>query len=162
MARDLTGVYYAKNTATGVYADLTTSFNGLRILKVDGFLSQGKPVNIYTAQWVNSQKEDFLITTKDTSGNPKVIRENGDIDITFIVHDKYASSGTTIDVMQVHDSFIAYMTNTDVWIKSAYAGNKSVHCACLQPYKPTTVKLQRGAASWVMGTLTLHMIDKIE
>lgn len=154
---DLTGKYYLKNTAAGTFADVTTMYNGLRILKVDGFLAKGKPVNIYTAQWVNSQTEDFMITTVDTNSNPVVIRENVDLEITFIVHQKYAS--TTIDVMTVHDNFIGYMTGSDVWIKSAYVGNKYVHCVCLKEYKPTTVKLQRGAESWVMGTITLHCLE---
>lgn len=157
MNNDLTGKYYLKNTEAGTFSDVTSLFNGLRILKVDGFLSKGKPVNIYTAQWVNSQSEDFMITTLDSQNNPVVIRENVDLEITFIVHSSYASS--SIDVMTVHDSFINYMTNSDVWIKSAYVGNKYAHCICLKDYKPTTVKLQRGGSSWVMGTITMHCLD---
>lgn len=157
MNNDLTGKYYLKNTEAGTFSDVTSLFDGLRILKVDGFLSKGKPVNIYTAQWVNSQKEDFMITTLDAQNNPVVIRENVDLEITFIVHSSYASS--SIDVMTVHDSFINYMTNTDVWIKSAYVGNKYAHCVCLKDYKPTTVKLQRGDSSWVMGTITMHCLN---
>lgn len=157
MNNDLTGKYYLKNTEAGTFSDVTSLFNGLRILKVDGFLSKGKPVNIYTAQWVNSQSEDFMITTLDSQNNPVVIRENVDLEITFIVHSSYASS--SIDVMTVHDSFINYMTNSDVWIKSAYVGNKYAHCICLKDYKPTTAKLQRGGSSWVMGTITMHCLN---
>jgi len=157
MNNDLTGKYYLKNTEAGTFSDVTSLFNGLRILKVDGFLSKGKPVNIYTAQWVNSQSEDFMITTLDSQNNPVVIRENSDLEITFIVHSSYASG--SIDVMTVHDSFINYMTNSDVWIKSAYVGNKYAHCVCLKEYKPTTAKLQRGGSSWVMGTITMHCLN---
>lgn len=157
MAQDLKNKYFAKNTANGSFVDITTQFDGLRVLKVDGFLAKGNPINIYTAQWINDQNEDFLITTKDASNNPVVIRENVDIEITFIVRQKYATN--TIDVMAIHDAFVDFMTNSDIWLKSAYVNNKYVHCVCLKEYKPTTVKLQRGTASWVMGTITLHTLD---
>ena len=157
MAQDLKNKYFAKNTANGSFVDITTQFDGLRVLKVDGFLAKGNPINIYTAQWINDQNEDFLITTKDASNNPVVIRENVDIEITFIVRQKYATN--TIDVMTIHDAFVDFMTNSDIWLKSAYVNNKYVHCVCLKEYKPTTVKLQRGTASWVMGTITLHTLD---
>lgn len=152
--------YYVKNSEGGDFVDITSAFNGLAVLKVDGFLKKGKPVNIYTAQWIDNQDEDFLITTLDSNNNPVVIRENVDIEITFIIRQKYASPNAgTINVQSVHDSFISYMTNTDVWIKSSYVGNKYVHCVCLKEYSPTTVKLGRGVNSYIMGTLTLHTLD---
>lgn len=157
MAQDLRNKYFVKNTENGTFADVTTLFDGVRVLKVDGFLSKGKPVNIYTAQWINEQDEDFLITTEQENV-PVVIRENVDLEITFIVHSKYATNHD-IDVMTQHNAFVDYMTNSDVWVKSAYVNNRYVHCVCLKEYKPTVVKLQRGDASWVMGTLTLHTLD---
>lgn len=153
---ELIGKYFVKNTENGTWNDVTTLFNGLRVLKVDGFLTKGKPVNIYTAQWVDSQEEDFLIADEE-NGTPIVVRENTDIAVTFIVRQKYATS--SIDAMSVHDAFINYMTGSDVWIKSAYVWNKYVHCVCLQEYKPTIYKLQRGSNSWIMGTITLHALD---
>lgn len=157
MAQDLRNKYFVKNTESGTFADVTTLFDGVRVLKVDGFLSKGKPVNIYTAQWVNEQEEDFLITTEQKNV-PVVIRENVDLEITFIVHSKYATNHN-IDVMTQHNAFVDYMTNSDVWVKSAYVNNSYVHCVCMKEYKPTVAKLQRGDASWVMGTLTLHTLD---
>ena len=154
---DSSNRYFVKNTANGVFQDITTLFDGVAVLKVDGMLGRGKPVNIYTAQWVNSQREDFLITSTDSQNNPLVIRENVDISLTFIVRQKYASG--TINVQSVHDSFVAYMTGSDVWIKSAYLGNKYVHCVCLSEYKPTTIKFGRGNDSYAMGTITLHTLD---
>lgn len=154
--------YYVKNTENGTFQDITTLFDGVAVLKVDGFLAKGKPVNIYTAQWIDSQVEDFLITKETTVSNtttPVVVRENTDIDITFIIRKKYATTQTNFDALSVHDAFVDYMTNTDVWIKSSYVGNKYVHCVCLKEYKPTNVKLQRGDSSWIMGTLTLHCLD---
>lgn len=158
-------VYQVKNTESGTYQNIETMFPGVAILKVDGMLERGEPVNIYTAQWVNSQEEDFLITTRDIYDNPIVIRKNVDIEVTFIVKQKYASS--TIDVMTTHDNFVDYMTGSDVWIKSSYMNNKYVHCVCLKEYKPTNVKLHRtfndnGRSidnSYVIGTITLHTLD---
>jgi hypothetical protein len=149
--------YFVKNTSDGVFQDITTLFDGVAVLKVDGILAKGKPVNIYTAQWVNSQVEDFMITTLDQNDRPIVIRENVDIELTFIVHQKYATN--TIDVQEVHDSFASYMTGSDVWIRSSYVGNKYVHCVCLKDYKPTTVKLQRGINSYIIGTISFHTLD---
>lgn len=161
---DLTGKYFAKNTENGTFADLTTTYKGLRILKVDGFNGKGKPINIYTAQWINHQDEDFLITTLDNNNHPVVIRENVDLEITFIVRKKYATFATTQeanawDCLTTHDNFISFMTDSDIWLKSAYVNNKYVHCVCLKEYKPTTQKLQRGDDSWIMGTITLHTLE---
>lgn len=161
-------VYYAKNISGGTFQDISTLFNGVQTLKMDGFLAKGKPVNIYTAQWVNSQQEDFLITTVREVNNvevPVVIRENVDIEITFIVRKKYATfltpeAAAAWDCQSVHDAFVAYMTDGDIWIKSGYMGNKQAHCVCLKEYKPTTVKLHRNDdKSYILGTITLHTLD---
>lgn len=149
--------YFVKNTNNGTFADITALFNGVAVLKLDGMLAKGKPVNIYTAQWIDSQQEDFMITTLDGSNNPVVIRENVDLELTFIVRQKYATS--TINVQSVHDNFVDYMTGSDVWLKSSYVGNKYVHCVCLKEYKPTTVKLERGNDSYIIGTITFHTLD---
>lgn len=159
MANNSSNRYYAKNTENGTFADITTLFDGVAILKVSGMCSKGKPVNVYTGQWVDSQAEDFMITTLDNNNNPVVVRENVDIDLTFIVRKKYAATQTNFDVQAVHDSFVDYMTNSDVWIKSGYLGNKYVHCICMKEYKPTTVDLERGDNSYMMGTITLHTLD---
>lgn len=153
--------YQVKNSSSGSFENIETMFNGLRILKMDGFLAKGKPINIYTAQWVDSQEEDFLITTiSETTNTPIVVRENIDIEITFIIRKKYAQNpSVSFDVLSVHDAFISYMTDSDVWIKSSYVNNKFVHCVCLKEYKPTTQKLKRGDKSWIMGTITLHCLD---
>lgn len=151
--------YFVKNTSNGTFADITTLFDGVAVLKLDGMLAKGKPVNIYTAQWIDSQQEDFMITTLNGSGNPVVIRENVDLELTFIVRKKYASSQQNFNALSAHDNFIAYMTNSDIWLKSSYVGNKYVHCVCLKEYKPTTVKLERGNDSYIIGTITFHTLD---
>jgi len=150
--------FFAKNTESGTFQDITTMFDGVAVLKLDGMLAKGEPVNVYTAQWIDSQQEDFMITTLDGSNNPVVvIRKNVDLELTFIVRQKYATG--TIDVQTVHDNFVDYITGSDVWLKSSYVGNKYVHCVCLKEYKPTTVKLGRGDSSYIMGTITLHCLD---
>ena len=149
--------FFVKNTQSGTFQDITTLFNGVAVLKLDGMLAKGEPVNVYTAQWIDSQQEDFMITTLDDNDNPVVIRKNVDLELTFIVRQKYATG--TIDVQTVHDNFVDYITGSDVWLKSSYVGNKYVHCVCLKEYKPTTVKLGRGDNSYIMGTITLHCLD---
>ena len=149
--------FFAKNTESGTFQDITAMFDGVAVLKLDGMLAKGEPVNVYTAQWIDSQQEDFMITTLDDNDNPVVIRKNVDLELTFIVRQKYATG--TIDVQTVHDNFVDYITGSDVWLKSSYIGNKYVHCVCLKEYKPTTVKLGRGDSSYIMGTITLHCLD---
>ena len=149
--------YFIKNSESSSWEDITSKFDGVRILKMDGFLEKGEPINIFTQQWLSNQKEDFLITTLDSSDNPVVVRKNVDLELTFIVRQKYATG--TIDVQTVHDNFVDYITGSDVWLKSSYVGNKYVHCVCLKEYKPTTVKLGRGDNSYIMGTITLHCLD---
>lgn len=149
--------YFAKNSELGTFRDLTTMFDGLAVLKLTGLSSKGKPINIYTEQWFDNQGEDFMITSHDGNNNPVVVRENVNIELTFIIRQKYAT--ITRNLLTVHDSFIAYMTNTDVWLKSSYMGNKYVHCVCLTEYKPTVMNLERGDNSYIMGTITLHTLD---
>lgn len=151
--------YFVKNTENGSFTDITTLFDGVAVLMLTGLSSKGKPVNIYTEQWVNEQEEDFLITTLDENNHPVVVRENVDIELTFIVRKKYATTQENFDVLAKHDAFVDYMTNTDVWLKSAYMGNKYVHCVCEKEYKPTAVMLNRGDNSYMTGTITLHTLD---
>lgn len=149
--------FFVKNTQSGTFQDITTMFDGVAVLKLDGMLAKGEPINIFTQQWLSNQKEDFLITTLDDNDNPVVVRKNVDLELTFIVRQKYATA--TIDVQTVHDNFVDYITGSDIWLKSSYVGNKYVHCVCLKEYKPTTVKLGRGDNSYIMGTITLHCLD---
>lgn len=150
-------IYFVKNTSNGNFVDVTTLFDGVRILKMSSMFAKGEAINVATQQWQDSQAEDCIIT-KEVNGVPVIVRKNVDIDVTFIVRQKYATN--TIDVEAVHDSFVDFMTDTDIWIKSAYSGNKSVHCVCQKDYKPTTEKLNRGENSYMMGTITLHTLDK--
>ena len=152
--------YFIKTSVDGQYADIASLVNGARILEIKGILDQGKAVNIYTAQWIDSQTEDFLITTVDENEHPVVIRENADISITFIVGERYKVGSSTIDVAEQHDLLISKLTSSDVWIKTLYA-NKVAHCVALDSYSPTTIKLQRGRNSYIMGTVKLHILEAV-
>ena len=155
---DLTGQYFVKNSTSGNYTDFATLFDGLRILKIDGMTGKGQAKNVYTASWEYDEEEDFAIVMQDDEDPVKIIRECTDLDITFIIKSSYATN--PIDVHVQHAKFIRYMTNSDVWVKSMYQNKLEVHCVCLKEYKPTTEKYQRGTDSWVMGTLSLHMLEQ--
>lgn len=142
------------------YTPISELFKGVRILKVEGLASTGAPKNIYTASWVNSQTEDYMVTTQETREGEDydvVLRNNTDIEITFIVGDKYAD--TDIDVRVTHDAFIAYMTDGALYVKSNYT-DRAMRCVCLKEYKPTLVRLKRQTKNnYITGTLTLHALD---
>ena len=153
---DLRQSYYVKNTSTGIFQDVATKFQGVRVLSVTGVAAKGKAVNVYHEQWMDSETEDFMITTN----NGTIIRENVDIEVTFLVHNKYATN--TIDVKTQHDAFVNYMTNSDVWIRTSYQNNVIAHCVCLDGYEPTTMKLKRDEnANYALGTIKLHCIETI-
>lgn len=158
MANSLNLKYYLKNTDIGSFTDVTTLFDGVNILKIEGLASVGKTVNVFTQQWVNSQTEDFLITTLDDEDNPIVIRENVDIKITFAISKRYARSRVS-ETLSIYNDFIAYMTGSDVWIASSYIGLQ-VHCMALNGFEPRTIKIQRGDNSYIIGELTLHTLEK--
>ncbi len=157
MIQDLKQAYFLKNTENGTFADVTTMFQGVRILKVDGMGAKGKAKNVFTQDWMYDETEDMEIVMENDTDPIQILRENVDIEVTFLVKQKYAS--TTINVQTQHDLFVNYMTKTDVWIKSNYMGDKSVHCVCLNEYKPTIMKLKRGNDSFAMGTITLHCLE---
>lgn len=150
MMNDLKEKYFFRKKTTDDWDDVTELFDGLRVLKIDGYNKLGKPVNVYTAQWVDTQSEDYVIAGND------VIYENGDIEITFIISGRYAVN--SISVEEVHDDFKEYMTKGDLYVKSKYTG-KEVRCACLEGYAPTTEDYKRGVKSYVMGTIKLHCLD---
>lgn len=154
----LKGKYLIKNKANGTMTDVTTLFNGVRILMVSGLSALGETKNVYTSDWEYETAEDMAIVMQDSTDTVGIVRENVDIQVTFCVRQKYADR--QIDVGIVHDNFVKYMTDTDVWVKSMYDGGKTVHCICLKGYEPTAKKLNRGESSYAMGTITLHCLDK--
>jgi hypothetical protein len=150
MAKKITNKYFVKNTANGSFVDVTTLFDGVNILAVEGFDARGKALNVYIEQWIDGVT-DFMIT----SNNGQIVRENVSIKVVFVVGQRYASS--TINTQTVYDSFVDYMTNTDVWIKSAYV-DKQVHCVSIDKVEPKTTKLHRGNNSYILGEIQLNTL----
>lgn len=152
--------YFVRKDTSEAWKDVSTEWSGCHILKIDGFDGRGKPLNIYTEQWINSQEEDCVVTHQVTEGGVTrdvVVRANVDLQITFIVSKKYTNA--LIDVRQQHDAFVDYMTSGVLYIKSAYT-EKEARAVCLSEYKPTLEKLKRGLNnSYIIGTLTLHTLD---
>ena len=151
MAKKITNKYFIKNSASGSFVDVTTLFDGVDILAIEGLDAKGKALNVYVEQWITGGT-DFMIT----SNNGQIVRENVDMKVVFIVGQRYAS--TTIDTQTVYDSFIDYMTNTDVWVKSSYVG-KQVHCVCTDKVEPKSVKLHRGDNTYILGEITLKCLE---
>ena len=149
MTTDMSKKYYVKR-GSQQFTSISSLFGGVRILKIDGMTGVGSAKNVYTASWVNSQKEDYMVAGSD------VVRENVDIDITFIVGNKYGAT----NVREQHDAFIAYMTDGEMYIKSDYTG-RTLRCVSLKDYKPTTVHLKRAGDTndYIVGTITLHTLD---
>jgi hypothetical protein len=145
---DIATKYYVRR-GNQEFATIASLFGGVRILKIEGMTGVGSAKNIYTASWVNSQSEDYMVV------GDSVGRENVDINITFIVSNKYGA----VDVRQQHDAFVAYMTDGELYLKSDYIG-RTLLCVCLKDYKPTTEHLKRtGNNDYIIGTITLHALD---
>lgn len=157
---DLVNKYFVRKTSTAAWEDITTKFDGVKVLSIDGFNERGEAVNVYNNQWVNSQKEDFLVTTTDGEGNDVIVRENVDLSLTFIVSRRYANSA--IDEQTTYDNIVSYLCdNGDFYIKSAYV-NKQAHVICTKSFKPTTQKLHRAENSYILATIPLHCLEKPE
>lgn len=156
---DLTGKYFVRRSENSSWEDLTTKFNGIKVLSVDGFNEVGDAVNVYTEQWVNNQSEDFLVTTQDGQQNDVIIRKNVDLDMTLIISRRYQSGTPAIDEQTVYDNIVNYINGGAFYIKSAYV-NKQVKVICTKSFKPTTQKLQRGLKSYILVTIPLHTLDK--
>lgn len=152
MAKKIINKYFVKNSESGSFVDVTTSFDGVSVLAIEGLDSRGKALNVYIEQWITGGT-DFMIT----SNNGQIVRENVDIKVVFIVGQRYANA--TIDTQTVYDSFVDYMTNTDVWVRSAYVG-KQVHCVATDKVEPKTIKLHRGDKTYILGEIQLHCIEQ--
>ena len=150
MAKKITNKYFVKNSANDSFTDVTTLFDGVNVLAVEGLDAKGKALNVYVAQWLDGGT-DFMIT----SNNGQIVRENVDIKVVFIVGQRYANA--TTETQSVYDAFVDYMTNTDVWIKSSYVG-KQVHCVCIDKVEPKSVKLHRGDNTYILGEIQLSTL----
>lgn len=153
MAQDLANKYFIKRHSSDSWQDVTTLFNGIKVLSITGMNEKGEAQNVFTQQWIDSQEEDYFLAGET------VVRANVDLTMTFIAGTRYSSNGS-VDTQTVYNSFVSYICDQgDFYIKSVYT-NKSAHVVCLKGIKPTTESLHRGASSYIIATATLHCLDQ--
>jgi len=163
---NLTNKYFYRKGTSGSWSDFTT-IAGVRVLAISGFDERGDAVNVYTAQWVDSDTEDYMCAKQETttvgSGQNAVtvtrdvvVRKNVDLEMTVIVSGRYAVAD--IDVQSTYDDLLSTICNGDIYIKSAYTG-KTAHVVNLKSFKPTAVKLHRGKDSYILATIPFHTLS---
>lgn len=151
MEGNLSNKYFVSRDGE-TWEDVTTKFNGVKVLAISGIDVKGDALNVYTAQWVDSQEEDYYLVGE------KVIRSNVDLEMTFVCGTRYASN-MVVDTQDAYDTFVDYICNDgDFYVKSAY-DDKTAHVVCLKGVKITTQKLHRGINSYILATATLHTLD---
>ena len=151
MGGDLTNKYFVSRDGIA-WEDITTKYDGVKVLSISGMNEKGEAVNVFTQQWVGSQEEDYQLV------GDKVIRANVDLEMTFVCGTRYASNAN-VDTQAVYDAFASYVCDYgDFYVKSSY-NNKYAHVVCLKGVKITTQKLHRGTDSYIMATATLHCLD---
>lgn len=158
MAKKISDKYFVKLKESENWQDVTKLFDGINILQISGFNEKGDAQNIYTANWINSSKEDFMVTTQDEYDKDVVIRSNVDLTMTFVAGTRY-STNNNVDTQTAYNNFVDYICNNgDFYIRSLYAG-KYAHVTCLKGVKVTTEKLHRGIESYILASATLHTLD---
>lgn len=161
----LIGEYYYRKGATGSFSDFSTTA-GVRVLAIDGINERGETVNVYTAQWIESEIEDYICTKKETvevggvtTTRDVIIRKNVDINLTMIISRRYATIEDEVDEQATYDTMISTLCESgDIYLKSLYL-NKIVHVVCLKAVKPTAVKLHRGRDSYILVTIPFHVLE---
>lgn len=154
MDKDLKGKYFLKQSEEEQYEDVATMFDGVRILQVAGMNKRGEAINVYNEQWVDGSV-DFVIAAQDG----KIRRKNIDIEITFVVSDRYATD-PDIDPQTQYDAFIDYLCEKDIWVKSLYM-EKEVRCYANEEYEPTSIKLRRGhGRNYILGSIRMATLMK--
>ena len=136
MAQDLGNRYFIKRRFSDTWVDITTLFDGIKVLSITGMNEIGEAQNVFTQQWIDSQEEDYLLAGET------IVRANVDLTMTFIAGTRYSSNGS-VDTQTVYNSFVSYVCNDgDFYIKSTY---RNV-CACclLKRHKANNGK----ASSW--------------
>lgn len=123
-----------------VSQDITSDFNvGLYIYNPErALISQG---SVYVAE---TDMRVYIGLTSDTGG-----------EVDWTIYEET----TDFDEREAYDAFLSYVTDAAVWLKSAYYG-KEVHCIASDAIEPSTVLLQRGELSYIIGEVTFNAIDE--
>lgn len=153
---NLDNKYFFKLEETDEWQDISFVFQGLKVLKIDGFGERGDAINVYNEQWIGSQDEDFLIT--GSSG--EIIRKNVDLNMTIIISRRYTEP-FTFDEQMMYDNFVDTLLSKDFYLYSDYFGLQA-HVVCNKSFKPTTTDLNRGNKSYILATIPLHCLGSQE
>lgn len=148
----LNNKYFFKVNSTDDWQDFTLEYEGLKVLSISGFDELGDATNVYNEQWINSNAEDFYIV-----GN-EIIRKNVDLSMTIIVSRRYANFDI-YDEEKMYNHFVNTLLKKDFYIYSDYT-EKVAHVVCNKGFKPTSQLLHRGEKSYILATITLHLLDK--
>ena len=100
MAQNLENKYFIKRRFRDTWVDITTLFDGIKVLSVTGMNEIGEAQNVFTQQWIDSQEEDYLLAGET------VVRANVDLTMTFIAGTRYSSNGS-VDTQMVYNSFVS-------------------------------------------------------
>lgn len=149
------GKYYIKRNASDTFVDITEMFDGVAVLSLDGFNERGEALNVYHAQWIDSQEEDFLVANE----NNIVIRSNVDLNLTIVVSERYKSTTNRFFEDVVYDDIIDYLCNHGAFYIKSTIANRVAKVVCLNSVKPTSQRLNRGVNGYILVTITLHALD---
>lgn len=159
MSNELSNKYFFRRNESQQWQDVTTLFDGIKILSITGLDDIGDSVNVYVQQWINSQKEDYMCANQDQQGNDVVIRKNVDLSLTFVAATRY-SQNKNVDTQTVYNAFIDYVAKKGAfYLKSEYT-HKQAYVVCQKAFKPTNIKLNRGLNSFILATIPLHTLDE--
>ena len=157
----LKGKYSYKSNTMNAFSNFD-SIAGVRVLSIDGFNERGEAVNVYTAQWIDSEVEDYVCTKqREVSGvmQDVIIRKNTDLNLTLIVSRRYASNESQVDEQSTYESLISTICETGaIYLKSEYTGMQA-RVVCLKSFKPTAEKLHRGRNSYILATIPFHVLE---
>lgn len=147
------GIFFVKDLAKsdGSLADLSTKWEGVSFLKVEGLTTKGKPKNIYIQSWTDSDVDDVAIPDK-------VYYEHKDITITFVVSDKEKD----IDVSDTHSNVVEYLCSHKLLIQSSISKLKVTCAGNSEDYTPSVIRLGRTKGlNYILGSIKLNAVTNV-
>lgn len=147
-------VKYLFSTDNGIsFFDPQQIYSTLQITRCNGLLKTGKVKNVYTAEWVNSQKMDIIYPEQ-------ILTENVDIELSFWLSDWKNKEGSPALLAQ-HNDFIKTIQN-GIYIKDI-STNIIYRLALLNDYEPSDKRLDRpNGGNFIIGAVALKVIEVIE
>jgi hypothetical protein len=149
-------------------ADCSTNIGGVFMSGAVADLEKGQKI-VVSQDITGNQNVNFYIYNPEraliSSGNVYVAEMDmrvyigivadtgGEVDWTIY------EETTDFDESSTYDAFLSYVTDAAVWLKSAYY-KKEVHCIAAESFEPSTIRLQRGELSYIIGSVTFSAIDE--